>query len=148
MIALRSVPSMPAEHLTQIRWRKKWLSQDMLCEILQSSTLADCEHTDWKGQMAKSRVKDRAERDQMLQERQRDRDMHQEVHEDIMALLRQRAQMLQNIIEVNAQRSCTQQPFHSMEKPLLLLFISQQNRWQHDMSLYPTPSCWGKTRRI
>ncbi|CAM2097614.1 unnamed protein product [Caretta caretta] len=92
VVAFRGTSSTPAKHMILIRKRKKKTGEDMSEKIFQSSTAADHEHRCWRGHMRKGQQW----REWLQQERQRDQEVHWEVHQDIMGLLRQRTQMLEH----------------------------------------------------
>ncbi|CAM2118179.1 unnamed protein product [Caretta caretta] len=58
-VALRGAPSLPAEHLTLKRRRKKRMREDMICEILHASVSSDHEQRAWRATVTNSMEKER-----------------------------------------------------------------------------------------
>ncbi|EMP37964.1 DCN1-like protein 5 [Chelonia mydas] len=96
VVALRGSPSIPDEHLSQIKRRKKRTQDDMFSEILQASAALDREQKAWRGNTADC-TEDRAAR-RKAQEKEK---------------------MLQTVMDLQVQQSWGCLPLQSKENSII-----------------------------
>ncbi|CAM2097471.1 unnamed protein product [Caretta caretta] len=106
----RVSPSTSAECLSQTRRGKKRSWKDMLQEILQASAASENGHKAWRMTLADSMEKDRVER---RKAQEKEKHMQQE------KLLRQKTDMLQILVDLQAQQSHASLPLQPMENSIV-----------------------------